>query len=149
MATQEATQKFALGCPRQSWACSMTVRPQLDSQDLCDRVLASEGSDRHGHFGIRAPYRYARSERNQGRSPLLYASAAAAVRGIGIRVVEPLPPLVDTPATRTVSISPASLVYKVMRDISRGKDEIMPGKVPSLPMLMRLAPSRTARLVAE
>ena len=74
------------------------------------------------------------------------------LHGVGIRVVEVLPPLVDTPATRTVSkakMSPAALVDQVMRDISRGKDEIMPGKVRLLPMLMRLAPSFTARLVAE
>jgi uncharacterized oxidoreductase len=73
------------------------------------------------------------------------------LRGVGIRVVEVLPPLVDTPATRTVSkakMSPAALVDQVMRDISHGKDEIMPGKVRLLPMLMRLAPSLTARLVA-
>ena len=74
------------------------------------------------------------------------------LRGIGIRVVEVLPPLVDTPATRTVSkakMSPVALVDQVMHDISHGKDEIMPGKVRLLPMLMRLAPSLTARLVAE
>ena len=74
------------------------------------------------------------------------------LHGVGIRVVEVLPPLVDTPATRTVSkakMSPAALVDQVMRDISHGKDEIMPGKVRLLPMLMRLAPSLTARLVAE
>jgi len=73
------------------------------------------------------------------------------LRGVGIRVVEVLPPLVDTPATRTVSkakMSPAALVDQVMHDISRGKDEIMPGKVRLLPMLMRLAPSLAARLVA-
>lgn len=75
------------------------------------------------------------------------------LRGVGIRVVEVLPPLVDTPATRTVSkakMSPVALVGQAMRDISHGKGEIMPGKVRLLPMmLMRLAPSRTARLVGE
>ena len=74
------------------------------------------------------------------------------LRCVGIRVVEVLPPLVDTPATRTVSkakMSPAALVDQVMHDILHGKDEIMPGKVRLLPMLMRLAPSLTARLVAE
>jgi uncharacterized oxidoreductase len=74
------------------------------------------------------------------------------VRGVGIRVVEVLPPLVDTPATRTVSnakMSPVAMVDQVMRDISHGKNEIMPGKVRLLPMLMRLAPSLAARLVAE
>ena len=73
------------------------------------------------------------------------------LHGVGIRVVEVLPPLVDTPATRTVSkakMSPAVLVDQVMRDISRGEDEIMLGKVRLLPMLMRLAPSLAARVVA-
>jgi uncharacterized oxidoreductase len=45
------------------------------------------------------------------------------LRGVGIRVVEV-----------------TALVDQVMRDISHGKDEIMPGKVRLLPMLMRLAP---------
>ena len=74
------------------------------------------------------------------------------VRDVGIRVVEVLPPLVDTPATRALSkakMSPEVLVDQVLRDISHGKDEIMPGKVRLLPMLMRLAPSLAARLVAE
>jgi hypothetical protein len=46
-------------------------------------------------------------------------------------------------------MSPTALVDQVMHDISHGKDEIMPGKVRFLPMLTRLAPSLTARLVAE
>ena len=74
------------------------------------------------------------------------------VHDVGIRVVEVLPPLVDTPATRALSkpkMSPAVLVDQVLRDISHGKDEIIPGKVRFLPMLMRLAPSLAARLVAE
>ena len=74
------------------------------------------------------------------------------LRGVGIRVVEVLPPLVDTPATRTVSkakMSPEVLVDQVMRDITHGKEEILPGKVRLLPMLMRLAPSLAARVVAE
>ena len=74
------------------------------------------------------------------------------LRGVGIRVVEVLPPLVDTPATRTVrkaKMSPEALVNHVMRDITHGKEEIFPGKVRLLPMLMRLAPSLAARVVAE
>ena len=74
------------------------------------------------------------------------------LRGVGVRVVEVLPPLVDTPATRTVSkvkMSPVALVDQVMRGIAHGKDEILPGKVRLLPMLMRLAPSLAARVVAK
>jgi len=74
------------------------------------------------------------------------------LRGVGIRVVEVLPPLVDTPATRSVKqpkMSPESLVDGVLREIVRGKDEILPGRVRFLPTLMRLAPSFAARVVAE
>jgi uncharacterized oxidoreductase len=74
------------------------------------------------------------------------------LRGTGIRVVEVLPPLVDTPATRSVrqrKMSPGTLVDRVLRDIARGRDEILPGMVGLLPLLMRLAPSYTARRVAE
>ena len=74
------------------------------------------------------------------------------LRGIGIRVVEVLPPLVDTPATRSVrkpKMSPETLVDRVLRDIARGRDEILPGMVRLLPLLMRLAPSYAARRVAE
>jgi uncharacterized oxidoreductase len=71
--------------------------------------------------------------------------------GAGIRVVEVLPPLIDTPATRAVrraKMSPGALVDRVLRDIRHGRDEILPGKVGLLPILMRLVPSYVARLVA-
>ena len=71
------------------------------------------------------------------------------LRGVGIRVVEVLPPLV--PATRTVrqrKMSPETLVGRVLPDIERGRDEILPGKIGLLPLLMRLAPSYAARRVA-
>ena len=74
------------------------------------------------------------------------------LRGIGIRVVEVLPPLVDTPATGSVrkpKMSPEALVDRVLRDIARGRDEILPGMVGLLPLLMRVAPSYIARRVAE
>jgi uncharacterized oxidoreductase len=73
------------------------------------------------------------------------------LRGVGIRVVEVMPPLVDTPATRSVKqskMSPTVLVSRVLRDIGRGRDEILPGMVGLLPLLMRLAPSYAARRVA-
>ena len=73
--------------------------------------------------------------------------------GVGIRVVEVLPPLVDTPATTSVQqakkMSTKELVDRVFRDITNGKDEIYPGKVGLLPLLMRIAPSFAARQVAQ
>ena len=74
------------------------------------------------------------------------------LRRIDIRVIEVLPPLVDTPATASVQkskMSPEALVARVLRDIARGRDEILPGMVGLLPLLMRLAPSFAARRVAE
>jgi len=70
------------------------------------------------------------------------------LRGVGIRVVEVLPPLVDTPATRSTEMQPSILVDVVLREIVRGRDEILPGKVRLVPMLMRLAPAFAARVVA-
>ena len=73
------------------------------------------------------------------------------LRGAGIRVVEVMPPLVDTPATRLVmrpKMSADALVERVLRDIRRGRDEILPGTVGLLPALMRLIPSYVARRVA-
>ncbi len=71
--------------------------------------------------------------------------------GVGIRVIEVLPPLVDTPATRAVQrpkMSADALVDRVLRDIDRGRDEILPGQVGLLPLMMRLAPKYIARRVA-
>ena len=80
-----------------------------------------------------------------------FTMALRQLHGVGIRVVEVLPPLVDTPATRSArqrKMSPETLVGRVLRDIGRGRDEILPGKVGLLPFLMRLAPSYAARRVA-
>jgi uncharacterized oxidoreductase len=73
------------------------------------------------------------------------------VRGIGMRVVEVLPPLIDTPATCAVKgakMSADALVDRVLRDIRLGRDEILPGKVGLLPILLRVIPSYVARRVA-
>jgi len=72
--------------------------------------------------------------------------------GVGIRVVEVLPPLIDTPATsaeRQPKMSTSALVDRVLRDIRNGRDESLPGKVGLLPILMRIAPGYVARRVAE
>jgi uncharacterized oxidoreductase len=74
------------------------------------------------------------------------------LRGVGIRVVEVLPPLVDTPATRTVRKAgcPQRRWLSTSCATSRnGKEEILLGKVRLLPLLMRLALSLAARVVAE
>jgi uncharacterized oxidoreductase len=73
------------------------------------------------------------------------------LRGIGIRVVEVLPPLIDTPATCAVKgakMSADVLVDRVLRDLRLGRDEILPGKVGLLPILLRVIPSYVARRVA-
>jgi uncharacterized oxidoreductase len=72
--------------------------------------------------------------------------------GVGIRVFEVLPPLIDTPATsatRQPKMSTSALVDRVLRDIRNGRDESLPGKVGLLPIMMRLAPSYMARRVAQ
>jgi uncharacterized oxidoreductase len=72
--------------------------------------------------------------------------------GVGIRVFEVLPPLVDTPATsaaRQPKMSTSTLVDRVLRDIRDGRDESLPGKVGLLPIMMRPAPSYVARRVAQ
>ena len=74
------------------------------------------------------------------------------LRAVGIRVVEVLPPLVDTPATHSVKrpkMPAAILVDVVLREIGRGRDEILPGKVRFLPALMRLTPALATRVVAR
>jgi uncharacterized oxidoreductase len=73
------------------------------------------------------------------------------LNGVGIRVIEVLPPLVDTPATHAVQrpkMSAEALVDRVLRDIDRGREEILPGNVGLLPLMMRLAPRYIARRVA-
>jgi len=96
------------------------------------------------------------------RAPI-YSATKAALRSFtlslrrqaaaaGIRVVEVLPPLVDTPATSAVTgrkMSAEALVGRVLRDIGKGRDESLPGQVGLLPILMRLVPKYIARRVAR
>jgi short-subunit dehydrogenase involved in D-alanine esterification of teichoic acids len=70
----------------------------------------------------------------------------------GIRVVEVLPPLVDTPVTAAIQkpkMSPEAVVEATLRAIARGQDEVLIGQVRLLPLLMRIAPRYAARLVAK
>ncbi|MGH8625179.1 MAG: SDR family oxidoreductase [Gammaproteobacteria bacterium] len=70
----------------------------------------------------------------------------------GIRVVETLPPLVDTRITVAINrpkLAPAAVVDETLRAIARGRDEIFVGQVRWLPLLMRIAPRYAARLIAN
>jgi uncharacterized oxidoreductase len=70
----------------------------------------------------------------------------------GIRVVETLPPLVDTPSTvalQRTKMAPAAVVDATLRAIAQGRVEIFVGEVRWLPLLMRIAPGFAARLVAK
>ena len=72
--------------------------------------------------------------------------------GCGIRVVETLPPFVDTPLTANMpgrKMSPAAVVDATLRAIERGRDEVFVGQVRYLPWLMRLAPGLATHLVAN
>ncbi len=69
-----------------------------------------------------------------------------------VGVTEVLPPLVDTPAVshrQGAKLSPDALVRQVLRDAARGRDEVLPGVVRWLPLLLRLAPRFTERMVAR
>ena len=74
------------------------------------------------------------------------------LEGSAIRVVETLPPFVDTPLTANIrgrKMSPAAVVETTLRAIDRGRDEVFVGQVALLRWLMRLAPGLAARLVAK
>ncbi len=69
-----------------------------------------------------------------------------------VGVTEVLPPLVDTPAVSHRSgakLSPDALVREVLRDAARGRDEVLPGAVRWLPLLLRLAPGFAERMVGR
>ncbi len=70
----------------------------------------------------------------------------------GIGVTEVLPALVDTPAVshrHGRKLSPDALVREVLRAASRDRDEVLPGAVRWLPLLLRLAPRFTERMVGR
>ncbi len=82
----------------------------------------------------------------------LPAPFAISSRVAGCRVVETLPPIVDTPLTANIrgrKMSPAAVVDAKLRAIERGRDEVFVGQVRYLPWLMRLAPGLAAHLVAN
>ena len=72
-------------------------------------------------------------------------SLRAQLAGTSVRVVELLPPVVDTPLATQLDASfkkmpPDKLVSAFLKDLSRGKDEIAPGQSTQLKWLSRFAP---------
>jgi uncharacterized oxidoreductase len=71
---------------------------------------------------------------------------------LGIRVVEVLPPLVDTALTADVrkpKLAPEAVAEATLSGLERGRDEILVGQVRFLPALMRLFPGYARRLIAR
>jgi uncharacterized oxidoreductase len=91
----------------------------------------------------------------------VYAATKAAVHSLarslraelaasGIRVVEVLPPLVDTGPVADVDVpklSPGSVADAIIAGLERDRDEIRVGRVRQLAPIARLAPSLADRLV--
>ncbi len=72
-------------------------------------------------------------------------SLRAQLADTSVRVVELLPPVVDTPLASSLDASfskmpPDKLVSAFLDDLSRGKDEIAPGQSTQLKWLSRFAP---------
>ncbi len=72
-------------------------------------------------------------------------SLRAQLAGTSVRVVELLPPVVDTPMAAELDPSfsrmpPEKLVSAFLRDLSRGKNEIAPGQSTQMKRLSRFAP---------
>lgn len=67
-----------------------------------------------------------------------------------LRLIEALPPLVDTAMTRgrgTGKISPAQAAAEIIKGIERGQDEIYIGKSKLLRIVHRIAPSIAERIL--
>jgi short-subunit dehydrogenase involved in D-alanine esterification of teichoic acids len=75
------------------------------------------------------------------------------LRGTPVRVVELLPPVVDTPMTRGraegTKVPPEQVARELMRGLARGDEEIRVGKVKLLAWLLRLAPGLAARVMSR
>jgi uncharacterized oxidoreductase len=72
--------------------------------------------------------------------------------GVGVHVLEVLPPLVDTPATSAVhgkKLSAEDVVRLTLAGVNRRRDEVMPGQVRMLPTLLRWLPATVERIVAR
>ena len=72
--------------------------------------------------------------------------------GLRIGVTEVAPPLVDTPSVSHRSgtkLSSDDVVRAALDGVRRGRADILPGSVRWLPLLLRIAPGLTERLVAR
>ena len=113
-------------------------------------------SARHAHPALGAgECQLGTGLRSLGRRAGLQASKAflhsytqslrAQLAGTSVRVVELLPPVVDTPMATELDpsfsrMAPEKLVSAFLHDLSRGKNEIAPGQSTQLKWLSRFAP---------
>lgn len=69
----------------------------------------------------------------------------AQLKGSSVRVVELMPPVVDTPMVHDLDpsfprMAPEALTADFMRQLGRGREEITPGQAAQLKLMRRLAP---------
>ena len=96
------------------------------------------------------------------RAPLYSASKAALhslskslrrqLAPLGISVTELLPPVVDTPSVahrKVAKLDPDSVAREALRGAARKAEEVRPGAVRFLPLLLRLAPRLAEAIVAR
>jgi uncharacterized oxidoreductase len=93
----------------------------------------------------------------------VYAATKAAVRSLarslrielrptGVRVVEVLPPIVDTGASQELDVpklSPGAVADAIVQGLERDRDEIRIGRIKQLAPLARLSPGLADRLLAR
>ncbi len=74
------------------------------------------------------------------------------MKGFGVHVLEVAPPLVDTPAVQHKKgrkMPAAEVVRQALRGLDDKREEVLPGKVRLLPMLLRLAPRLAETMIAR
>lgn len=74
------------------------------------------------------------------------------LKGSGVRVVEAVMPLVDTPMTQgrgSGKLSAAEAARQVVSGLLRHQDTVWVGKASALPWLLRLAPGLVARIMSR
>jgi uncharacterized oxidoreductase len=70
----------------------------------------------------------------------------------GVRVLEVLPPLVDTPSTTSTygrKLSAETVVQLSLKGLEKGTTEVLPGQARFLPALLRWLPRSTERMIAK